>query len=145
MECATNVLATDSRASAQMMLGTASAVPFSCDPLCHPEGGAFGGPKDLWSCPEWRRRHSCFGPKPRRLSMTVLGNCSELWRAAVGAAIDLRRSSRIFFFLLPICDEAREGLRIRSKSFPVSQWNAFRFQAHHQINGRYYWYPTPLR
>jgi hypothetical protein len=46
----------------------------------------------------------------------VLGNGSELWRAAVSAAIDLRRSSRIFFFLLPIWDEAREGLRIRSKS-----------------------------
>jgi hypothetical protein len=29
--------------------------------------------------------------------------------------------------------------------FPNSQWKAFRFQAHRQTNGRYYWYPTPLR
>jgi hypothetical protein len=29
--------------------------------------------------------------------------------------------------------------------FPISQSKAFRFQAHRQTNGRYYWYPTPLR
>lgn len=29
--------------------------------------------------------------------------------------------------------------------FPISQSKAFRFQAHRQTNGRYYWYPTPLK
>lgn len=28
---------------------------------------------------------------------------------------------------------------------PISRSKAFRFQAHRQTNGRYYWYPTPLR
>jgi len=28
---------------------------------------------------------------------------------------------------------------------PISQSKAFRFQAHRQTNGHYYWYPTPLR
>ena len=72
----------------------------------------------------------------------------EWFRTMAGGGQRSHRLTQIitdFLFLLPIWDEAREGLRIRSKSFPISQWKAFRFQAHRQINGRYYWYPTPLR
>jgi hypothetical protein len=50
-----------------------------------------------------------------------------------------------FLFLASNLGRGAKACEFVLKASPISQWKAFRFQAHRQTNGRYYWYPTPLR